>query len=157
MNTSVVLITNVILPSSPLQCNGEKTLIHFSLKRLNCQFNAEPKYIGFWYLVTSVFESHQTGSNPNTHPPSSTTLWPTVIAKDCLLTLVKSRLALGSPGCSFVRLSPCQKWPNTKENGYWLAIYKAFALYEGKLCSCMIKRMMILAVLMMNICMYNIP
>ena len=25
------------------------------------------------------------------------------IAKDCLLTLVKSRLALGSPGCSFVR------------------------------------------------------
>ena len=34
--------------------------------------------------------------------------------------MVKSRLALGSPGCSFVRLSPCQKWPNTKENGYWL-------------------------------------
>ena len=25
------------------------------------------------------------------------------IAKDCLLTLVKSRLALGSPGCAFVR------------------------------------------------------
>ena len=25
-------------------------------------------------------------------------------AKDCLLTLAKSRLALGSPGCSFVRL-----------------------------------------------------
>ena len=25
------------------------------------------------------------------------------IAKDCLLTLVKSRLALGSPGCLFVR------------------------------------------------------
>ena len=25
------------------------------------------------------------------------------IAKDCLLTLVKGRLALGSPGCSFVR------------------------------------------------------
>ena len=24
-------------------------------------------------------------------------------AKDCLLTLVKGRLALGSPGCSFVR------------------------------------------------------
>ena len=43
----------------------------------------------------------------------------TFFAKDCLLTLVKSRLALGSPGCrSFVRLSPCQKWPNTKENGY---------------------------------------
>ena len=44
------------------------------------------------------------------------------IAKDCLLTLVKSRLALGSPGClvgcSFVHLSPCQKWPNTQENGY---------------------------------------
>ena len=34
-------------------------------------------------------------------------------AKDCLLTLVKSRLALGSPGCS----SPCRKWPNTQENG----------------------------------------
>ena len=34
------------------------------------------------------------------------------IAKDCLLTLVKSRLALGSPGCrSFVRLSPCQNGP----------------------------------------------
>ena len=27
----------------------------------------------------------------------------TIVAKDCLLTLVKSRLALGSPGCSFVR------------------------------------------------------
>ena len=26
-----------------------------------------------------------------------------LIAKDCLLTLVKGRLALGSPGCSFVR------------------------------------------------------
>ena len=34
-------------------------------------------------------------------------------AKDCLLTLVKSRLALGSPGCS----SPCRIWPNTQENG----------------------------------------
>ena len=44
--------------------------------------------------------------------------YPSIFAKDCLLTLVKSRLALGSPGCSFVRLSPCQKWPNTKENGY---------------------------------------
>ena len=36
-----------------------------------------------------------------------------LIAKDCLLTLVKSRLALGSPGCSW----PCRKWPNTQENG----------------------------------------
>ena len=26
-----------------------------------------------------------------------------LFAKDCLLTLVKGRLALGSPGCSFVR------------------------------------------------------
>ena len=26
-----------------------------------------------------------------------------LFAKDCLLILVKSRLALGSPGCSFVR------------------------------------------------------
>ena len=42
------------------------------------------------------------------------------IAKDCLLTLVKSRLALGSPGCSFVRSSPCRKCPNTQKNGYWL-------------------------------------
>ena len=36
-------------------------------------------------------------------------------------SLVKSRLALGSPGCSFVRsfdwLSPCWEWPNTQE---WL-------------------------------------
>ena len=40
------------------------------------------------------------------------------IAKDCLLTLVKSRLALGSPGCDCS--SPCQKWPNTQENGCWL-------------------------------------
>ena len=38
-------------------------------------------------------------------------------AKDCLFTLVKSRLALGSPGWLFVRLSPCRKWPNTQENG----------------------------------------
>ena len=43
-----------------------------------------------------------------------------VFAKDCLLTLVKGRLALGSPGCSFVCLSPCQKWPNTQDNGCWL-------------------------------------
>ena len=44
-----------------------------------------------------------------------------VVAKDCLLTLVKSRLALGSPGCrSFVRLSPCQKWLNTQTNSCWL-------------------------------------
>ena len=41
-------------------------------------------------------------------------------AKDCLFTLVKSRLALGSPGWLFVRLSPCRKWPNTQENGFWL-------------------------------------
>ena len=34
--------------------------------------------------------------------------------------LVKSRLALGSPGCLFVRVSPCRKWPNTLENGCWL-------------------------------------
>ena len=39
-----------------------------------------------------------------------------LIAKDCLLTLVKSRLALGSPGCLFVRLSPCRKWLNTQTN-----------------------------------------
>ena len=31
-------------------------------------------------------------------------------------SLVKSRLALGSPSCSFVRLSPCQKWPYIQEN-----------------------------------------
>ena len=42
-------------------------------------------------------------------------------AKDCLLTLVKGRLALRSPGCRlFVRLSPCRKWPNTQKNGCWL-------------------------------------
>ena len=44
------------------------------------------------------------------------------IAKHCLLTGQEKP-------CSritwlfvrlFVRLSPCQKWPNTKENGYWL-------------------------------------
>ena len=39
------------------------------------------------------------------------------IAKDRLLTLVKSRLALRSPGCLFGCLSPCQKLPNTQENG----------------------------------------
>ena len=42
------------------------------------------------------------------------------IAKDCLLTLVKSRLALGSPGCSVVRSSPCRKWLNTQTNSCWL-------------------------------------
>ena len=26
-------------------------------------------------------------------------------------------LALGTPGCSYVWLSPCRKWPNTQENG----------------------------------------
>ena len=31
---------------------------------------------------------------------------------------VESSLALGSPGCLFVWLSPCQKWPNTQENGF---------------------------------------
>ena len=30
--------------------------------------------------------------------------WNALIAKDCLLTLVKGRLALGSPGCSVIRL-----------------------------------------------------
>ena len=34
--------------------------------------------------------------------------------------LVKSRLAQGSPGCLFVRVSPCRKWPTTLENGCWL-------------------------------------
>ena len=38
------------------------------------------------------------------------------IAKDRLLTLVKSRLALGSPGCLFGCLSSCLKLPNTQEN-----------------------------------------
>ena len=33
-------------------------------------------------------------------------------AKDCLLTLVKSRLALGSPGCSFVRSFVCHHAEN---------------------------------------------
>ena len=40
-----------------------------------------------------------------------------IIKKDCLLTLVKSRLALGSPGCLVGCLLPCRKWPNTLENG----------------------------------------
>ena len=35
-------------------------------------------------------------------------------------SLFKSRLALGSPGCSVGCSSPCRKWPNTQENGYWL-------------------------------------
>ena len=38
-----------------------------------------------------------------------------LIAKDCLLTLVKSRLALGSPGCLVVCSSPCRKWLNTQK------------------------------------------
>ena len=43
------------------------------------------------------------------------------IAKDCLLTLVKSRLALGSPGCLFVRsFVTMPKMAQYKENGYWL-------------------------------------
>ena len=32
-------------------------------------------------------------------------------------SLVKSMLALGSPICLFVCLSPCRKWPHTQENG----------------------------------------
>ena len=35
-----------------------------------------------------------------------------IIAKDCLLTLVKGRLALGSPGCSFVRSFVCHHAEN---------------------------------------------
>ena len=36
-------------------------------------------------------------------------------------SLVKSRLALGSPGCLGVfSSSPCRKGPNTQENGCWL-------------------------------------
>ena len=35
-----------------------------------------------------------------------------IIKKDCLLTLVKSRLALGSPGCSFVRSFVCHHAKN---------------------------------------------
>ena len=46
----------------------------------------------------------------------------TFFAKDCLLTLVKSRLALGSPRCSFGCSSPCRKWPNTQGNGCWLPL-----------------------------------
>ena len=44
-----------------------------------------------------------------------------IFAKDCLLTgLVKSRLALGSPGWLVVRLgSPCQKWPITQSAPWW--------------------------------------
>ena len=42
---------------------------------------------------------------------------------DCILqktafSLVKSRLALGSPGCYCS--SPCQKWLNTQKNSCWL-------------------------------------
>ena len=43
------------------------------------------------------------------------------ILQKTAFSLVKSRLALGSPGCSFVWLSPCRKLPNTQENGWWLA------------------------------------
>ena len=39
------------------------------------------------------------------------------------LSMVKSRLALISGGCLFVGLSPCQKWPNTQENGCLLPTY----------------------------------
>ena len=33
------------------------------------------------------------------------------------MVMVKSRLALGSPGWLFGCSSPCRKWPNTQENG----------------------------------------
>ena len=46
------------------------------------------------------------------------------ILQKTAFSLGKSRLALGSPGCLFVRLvgwlSPCGKWPYTQENGCWL-------------------------------------
>ena len=40
------------------------------------------------------------------------------IAKDCLLTLVKSRLALGSPGCSFVWLFVTRVAEVAREHGW---------------------------------------
>ena len=45
-----------------------------------------------------------------------------IIAKDCLHTgqaQACTRITL-LVGCSFVRLSPCRKWPNTQNNGCWL-------------------------------------
>ena len=41
-----------------------------------------------------------------------------IIKKDCLLTLVKSRLALGSPSCSLVRLFVCSFVHHHAENGF---------------------------------------
>ena len=51
---------------------------------------------------------------------SNSVHWPSYpqLLQKTALSLVKSRLALGSPGCLFgcYCLSPCQKWPNSHEN-----------------------------------------
>ena len=46
--------------------------------------------------------------------------WLPWILQKTVFSLVKSRLALGSPSFSFVWLSPYRKWPYTQENGCWL-------------------------------------
>ena len=52
------------------------------------------------------FTQETGGHNPHADEEEWRQVFKTVhqIAKDCLLTLVKSRLALGSPGCLFVCL-----------------------------------------------------
>ena len=41
-----------------------------------------------------------------------------IILQKTAFSLVKGRLALGSPGCCVGCLSPCRKWPNTQDNLY---------------------------------------
>ena len=48
------------------------------------------------------------------------------------LSMVKSRLALMIGGCLFVSLSPCQKWPNTQNNGCWLPTSIGETLFQTR-------------------------
>ena len=43
-----------------------------------------------------------------------------IVLQKTAFSLIKSRLALGSPGCSVVVVSPFRKWPDAHKKGCWM-------------------------------------
>ena len=88
-------------------------------KRFSFTWGLALVFIDYWTLEVTVerclFANHLHNLQAKTRMFGIKKLQKTAFS------LVKSRLAPGSPGCLGVcSSSPCRKWPNTQENGCWL-------------------------------------